>query len=269
MTTYGESMNTRVPPFDNVEIRRAVAAAIDREHYVAHCPDPDDRATQPIPPGSIAGYDPAFVGQRYDYAAALEHMRKAGYPFDPATGRGGWPAPIDYLLYETGAVTLTAPLLQQDLAKIGLRLRLKVVSWSSVHRAAAAPGRRRHVARQQHARLPRPERGLRRALHDDLDRARGLAEHVVLLEPAGRRARRPRARLELDPARRRDIYRAMDAIVCDDAPWAFTFGFHYYDVRQGYVRGFRPHPVWPLDLGGVWLDRTADAAARVLGGGLR
>ena len=30
---YGEAMNTRMAPFDNVEVRRAVAAAIDREHY--------------------------------------------------------------------------------------------------------------------------------------------------------------------------------------------------------------------------------------------
>ena len=35
------------------------------------------------------GYVPRFVGQRYDYAAALQHMANAGYAYDPATGRGG------------------------------------------------------------------------------------------------------------------------------------------------------------------------------------
>jgi ABC-type transport system substrate-binding protein len=64
-----------------------------------------------------------------------------------------------------------------------------------------------------------------------------------------------RAHLEADPAGRKALYREANAILCDDAPWAFTFGYHLYDVRQPYVHGFVPHPVWPLDVSGVWLDR--------------
>ncbi len=61
----------------------------------------------------------------------------------------------------------------------------------------------------------------------------------------------------------------MNAIVCDEAPWAFTFSYHFLDVRQPYVRGFAPHPVWPLDVRPAWIDRAADALGRALGGGLR
>ncbi len=102
---YGESMNTRLPPFDNVEIRRAVAAAIDREHYRMLKPAHITPVTQVIPP-DVPGYDPTFVGQRYDYTAALEHMRRAGFAYDPATGQGGWPQPVEYLLYDQGSSPL-------------------------------------------------------------------------------------------------------------------------------------------------------------------
>src|SRR5258708_20506638 len=86
----GEGMNTEMPPFDNVEVRRAVAAAIDREHYRLLKPTNLVVATQVIPP-FVPGYDPHFRGQSYDYEAALDHMKRGGYPYDPATRTGAYP----------------------------------------------------------------------------------------------------------------------------------------------------------------------------------
>ena len=37
-TIYGEVLNNEVPPFDNVEVRRAVAAGIDREQLRLYRP---------------------------------------------------------------------------------------------------------------------------------------------------------------------------------------------------------------------------------------
>ena len=125
VTLYGECMNTRVPPFDNVEVRRAVAAAIDREHYRLLKPAYVTALTQPIPPG-IPDYESDLPAQHYDYTAALEHMRKAGFPYDPATGRGGWPGTIVYPVYDEGLLVMTAQLLQQELAKIGLRVEIRL-----------------------------------------------------------------------------------------------------------------------------------------------
>jgi len=263
---YGETMNTRVPPFDNVEVRRAVAAAIDREHYRLTGPARMRVLTQALP-GSVA-VDPSYVGQRYDYAAALEHMRKAGYPYDPATGRGGWPDPIEYLLYDQGAVTLTAPLLQQDLARIGLRIRLKVVSFPTFLTLQQRAGAVAISLGSNLLDYPEPS-----AVFDGLFTTSSISPEGTQNTSFYSNPRfdelAAKAHLELDPERRRALYQEANAILCDEAPWAFTFGFHFYDVHQGYVRGFRPHPVWPLDVGSVWLDRTGDELERMLGGGLR
>jgi ABC-type transport system substrate-binding protein len=46
----GDAMNNEIPPFDNVEVRRAVAAAIDRDHIVLLKSSNLVAATKPVPP---------------------------------------------------------------------------------------------------------------------------------------------------------------------------------------------------------------------------
>jgi peptide/nickel transport system substrate-binding protein len=72
----------------------------------------------------------------------------------------------------------------------------------------------------------------------------------------------------MDNSVRAAMYRQASAILCDQAPWAFAYNGHEFFVRQPYVRGFKPHPVWGLDASHVWLDKTAGALGRVLRGGL-
>ena len=129
----GESMNTEIPPFDNVEVRRAVASAIDRDHIVMLKSSNLTALTKPVPRRAPRLRARRAKGQRYDYAAALLHMKKAGYAFDPATGRGGWPAPIVYDVAKQSMQEVTAQSMQQDLAKIGLRVELRMSSLSTLY----------------------------------------------------------------------------------------------------------------------------------------
>jgi ABC-type transport system substrate-binding protein len=251
---YGESMNTKMAPFDNVEVRRAVAAAIDREHYRLLKPAYVTPLGQPIPPG-IPGYANDEPCQHYDYAAALEHMRKAGLPYDPATGRGGWPKPIDYVVYDQGLLTSTAQLLQQELAKIGLRIELRLVSWQTFlaqqHRqdgAAMSPG---NWAMD----YPDPSSFFEPlfttgSIGPDSSYNTAFYSNRVFDDLVAR------AHRELDDTRRRALYREASAILCEDAPWAFTFSYHFYSERQPYVRGPLLHPVWYIDATRVWIDRS-------------
>ena len=78
-----------------------------------------------------------------------------------------------------------------------------------------------------------------------------------------------RARHEMDPAVRKALYHEASDILCDDAPWAFTWAQRDFIMRQPYVHGFAAHPVWPFDVRDVWLDRVDEGFDRELGGGLR
>jgi ABC-type transport system substrate-binding protein len=260
-TLNGEALNTEMPPFDNVEIRRAVASAIDRDHLALLKPSNLRAATQPIPPG-VPGYDPDEKGQTYDYAAALVHMQKAGYPFDPKTGKGGFPATIPYVVYKQGLYEFTGQAIEQDLAKIGLRLEIRMLSYPTFLSISRRRGKSPISPQAWTQDYPDANDFLEPlftsgAINDEDSNNPAFYKNPYL---DGLLAR---ARHEVDPMARKRIYKEATRIVCDDAPWAFTTTYRFYDVHQPYVRGFHLHPVWQNDVASVWLDR---AAARIASG---
>ena len=68
-------------------------------------------------------------------------MRKAGYPYDPATGKGGYPKELVYVATADSFDVEAAQIYQQQLARIGIRFRLRALGWpagtvkSTLHRA--------------------------------------------------------------------------------------------------------------------------------------
>ena len=257
---YGESMNTTMAPFDNVEVRRAVAAAIDREHYRLLKPAYVTPLDQPIPPG-IPGYEGDCPGQRYDYAAALEHMRKAGLPYDPATGRGGWPEPIDYLVYDQGLLINTAQLLQQELAKIGLRIELRLVSWQTFltlqrrqSGTAMSPG---NWAMD----YPDPSSFFEPLFTTTRHRPGVGRQHRLLFESPLRRPRRPSApRARWSAEARRSIERP-PRFSATMRPGRSRSRTTSSTCASPTCAGPSIHPVWYVDATRVWIDRSDGALA--------
>lgn len=255
----GEAMNVEMPPFDNVEIRRAVAAAIDRDALTLVRASNLRPVTGPIPPG-VPGFDPSFAGQKYDYQAALEHMRRAGYPYDPVTRTGGWPQPVPYVVYKAGLQELTAQIVAQQLDKIGIRLELHLVNYPTL---LALLGRRKTAAigpgswQQDY-----PEA---MSFLEPLFHSRSINDEDSNNWSFYRNPRYDeivdRARRELDDGRRSALYREASQILCDDAPWAFEFTYRWYSQRQPYVRDWHPHPIWTHEVSRTWLDRGSGPLA--------
>lgn len=261
--SWGEAMNTRMPPFDDVEVRRAVAAAIDRDHLAIIRPANVSPLTQVLPHG-IPGYDPTFEGQRHDVAAALEHMRKAGLAYDPATGRGGWPRPVPYTVTDASFEAFSAQVLAQDLARIGVRLDVRPVTFPAylaiTQRAGASP---------MHPQGNQADYADPSAFFEPLFGTAAIApegtSNTSFYSNPRYDALVDRARHETDAALRRTAYDEANRILRDDAPWAFSHGQHDFVMRQPYVKGFVAHPVWPFDVRGVWLDPASPAHASLPG----
>ena len=249
----GESMNTEMPPFDNVEVRRAVACAIDREALVKLKPRHMSVLTGAIP-FHVPGYSPEFEGQRFDLPQALEHMKRAGYPYDPKTGQGGYPVTIPYLVYPQGLLKEAGQVVQQQLARIGIRTELRLVSWASY---LALTQRRNTTALSPQAwQQDYPDASsffeplFGSAAINDTESSNSAFYKNPALDSLLIKARR-----EFDPNRRREIYREANRIVRDDAPWAFEYSVHYFELTQPYVRGYKPHPIWNYHFARVWRDR--------------
>ena len=266
-TTWGESMNTRLSPFDNVELRRAVAAAIDREQFPRIKPANMSVSNQLLP-RSMPGFDPAWACQPHDEKAALEHMRKAGYPFDPATGTGGWPHPISYAIPEQSTNFFVAQIVQQQLARIGIRIELRLMNLPAYWAVSERPDGTQMAPWGNQADYADPS-----AFFDPLFTTAAISPESSTNVPFYSNPRYDdlvaRARHEMDGSARKALYHQAHEILCDEAPWAFTWAQRDFVVRQAYVKGFAAHPIWPLDLRGVWLDRVDPGLEHALGGGLR
>jgi ABC-type transport system substrate-binding protein len=259
-SVVGVGMNTERPPFDNVEVRRAVAAAIDREHGALIKSSNLIPYGRPVPPG-IPGYDAAVTPQHYDLAAALEHMRKAGYAFDPATGRGGLPGEVRYDVYRASLFELSGQLLQEDLARIGIHLELRISSYPTHYTLAHRRGASQMSAQSWLEDFPDPSDFLeplfaRKSISDEDSMNAAFYSNAALDEIL------VAARRERDPRERERLYARAEQRVCDDAPWAFEYVHRLYHVHQPYVRGYRLHPAWSEDVSDVWLDRGGDVGAR-------
>jgi ABC-type transport system substrate-binding protein len=270
----GVAMNTEMAPFDNIEIRRAVASALDRDQLRLIRAANMRAADRPIPPG-VEGYDPTLKGQTYDYAAALEHMRRAGYPYDPVTKTGGWPHVVTYVAYSQSLDEYLCQVVQQMLAKIGIRIEIRIVNYGAL---LAMRGRRNTVAlgagfwMQDY-----PEAGsfleplfTSRAINDADSNNWSFYKNPRVDELV------EGAKHELDLGRRKKLYSEAQEIICDEAPWAFTHFYRFYAQWQPYVHDYRPHPMWTSDMKRTWLDRaagpvaarsvfTGDAVAKIFG----
>ena len=253
-STRGIFMNTRMPPFDRVEVRRAVAAAIDRDALAKLRAGHIIAATSMVPSG-VLGHDPSFEGQHYDLNAALRWMKQAGYEYDPATGRGGYPDVIDYFVPADSFDMNVAEVFQQQLARIGIRIQLHAMSWTAWLARTGRPNESRMGGDGWAADFDDPSDFFdpifsTRAIQPEESQNRAFfsnAELDRLLDTARR---------ELDPVRRRALHRRADEIVRDEAPWAVAYGYRYYDVWQPYLHGFKPHPRVQQQVGFTWLDEV-------------
>ena len=109
--TYYYGFNVTKPPFDDVLVRKAFSAAIDRETMVKDVVGSGVPATQFAPPGIFGAPDPE-VGLPTDIEQAQAWLAEAGYP-------GGEGFPTVTLMHNTSeGHRAIAPISQQRLVAL-------------------------------------------------------------------------------------------------------------------------------------------------------
>jgi peptide/nickel transport system substrate-binding protein len=243
---YGVSINCEIPPFDNVHVRRAVSFAIDRE-AIARSRNYRIRPLGGVYPPGLPGYDPNLPGAHtYNPELARRELREGGYP-------DGLPGEYELWLTEGPGAAVYGQLFQADLARVGIRIRLKFASFpvflerTQQRRAVALsftgwnmdfPDPSNFIDTLFHSRNATEEHAQNQAFYRN-------PELDSLLD---------RARVEPNRERRIAMYQQAERIVVRDAPWAFMFAPQKIEVDQPYVRRGPHSPVYPHDLRNTWLD---------------
>ncbi len=253
LVTNAIFMNTEVAPFDVRAVRRAVALAVDPS--VLEVVRSDVQAVDRVVPRAIAGASSSATRMReHNLDAALEQMRLAGFPFDPTTGRGGYPHVIDYVTTGDSFEQQAAEIWVEQLARIGIRVRLDLSSYATY---LARISKRRTVAMGWagwKADFPDASNFFEpnlssRSIDDEHSQNYAFFKNDELdhlLDDASR---------EMHPDKRARLFQRAEEIIRDEAPWAPTHAPRLFEIWQPYVRDYKPHPILPQRFRNVWIDK--------------
>ena len=225
------TMNVRMKPFDNVDVRRAVNMAINKERIVKIINNRAVVANQPLPP-AMPGYDTNYKGYPYDPAKAKELLAKAGY----ADG-------FETQLYamNTDPNPRIAQAIQQDLAAIGIKAEIRSLAQATVIAAGGEPDQAPMIwsgGMAWIADFPDPSNfygpilGCGGAVkggwnwawycNEELDKL--AAEADAMTEPS-------------QAAARLDLWRSIFIKIMDDAPWAPIFNEQRFTLHSPRITG--------------------------------
>ncbi|MDP9353411.1 MAG: ABC transporter substrate-binding protein, partial [Chloroflexota bacterium] len=117
-STFYLGFNSAEPPFDNVKVRQAFAAAIDRERYIKQINNGVGRPAGTLLYEGIPGYQ-TEVQQKFDAARAKQLLSEAGYP----NGQGFPPQQLPYDNTDEAAQKRAVFFAQQFTQNLGVKIQ--------------------------------------------------------------------------------------------------------------------------------------------------
>jgi len=242
--TFYLVMNTEIPPFDNLLVRRAMNHAVDRQRLVRLLNGRATPARGVLPP-VMPGFDPALRGYDYDPGRARALLEQAGH-------RDGFQTTL-WLTANDQIDARMSEAVQEDLARVGVRLELKPVTMATfldtVSRRRSAPC----ALSRWYQDFPDPSNFLDTLLNGERIVDERCNNRAFYRNPEVDRLLAIAAG-STQPEERIEIYRRVERQVVADAPWVFLLHPQLHTLQQPWVRGPGLHPIWPYRLEQLRLD---------------
>ncbi|MEO8376173.1 MAG: ABC transporter substrate-binding protein [Candidatus Sumerlaeota bacterium] len=230
--------NTQKPPFSDKRVRQAANYAVNKEELIKYVFfGVGEPAIGPIP-SVLPGYNPDVHIYKYDLAKAKQLMAEAGYP-------NGFEA--DFWSYETGLYRSTADHTLESLRKIGITAKMKILDngayWDKFDTYITPEGNR----------YPTKEGVFDiyvggwvggetvEGFLDPLFRSDSSSNSSFYSNPEVDRMLIEYKTKETE-AEREEIYKKMQAIIVDDAPWIFAFHGQLNTGIRKHVKGYKTNP---------------------------
>lgn len=239
-------LNTKEPPFNDVRMRQAINYAINKESLVNDVL----QGTATVPAGPI----PAAFAWAYD-------DQVQPYPYDPdrakaliaEAGQGG-DIRLTFLVAESGSGMLDpvamATAIQADLAAVGITAEIETYEWNT-YLGMVNPGLEGRAAMAEMAWMTNdPDTLPYLTLRSEAMPDQGGFNSGYYSNPELDRLLE-QARQTTDQAERGALYKQVQRLVHDEAPWAFVASWKQNAVTTGQVGNFQLQPSFLLTLGKV------------------
>jgi len=235
---YG--INIRIPPMDDPQLRKALSLAFDRERFTKEVLNSRHLPAHQILPQGMPGYSPDNAVAVYDPVRAAQHLEGSRYP-----GGKGLPELTIASASHSEVAKRELEMFRQELAGLGIKLKpLFVESWE-VFKKGIEEGQYSLYRYALHADIPDPEDFLPDLVGTDMPHnfsGYGSIEIDSILE---------RARAQIDPAKRMNLYRDAERKVLADTPLVPVIFLSTQVVFQSNVRNLdlpaTGTPYLPLD----------------------
>mgnify|MGYP003701465155 CR=1 FL=1 len=238
-------LNAKSGPMADKRVRQAVNYAIDKTALVDNVlQGTAEVAAGPTPPAFAWAYDDSLQPYPYDPAKAKSLLKAAG-----AEG-----AELTFYVTEGGSGMLDpvamGAAIQADLAAVGLKVKIETYEWNTFL-GKVNPGLEGKADMAEMAWMTNdpdtlPYLALRTGAFPD----KGGFNSGYYSNPKVDKLLEE-ARRETDQKKRAALYRQMQEIVHDDAPWAFIANWKQNAVTGAQVQGFELQPSFFLLLHGV------------------
>jgi oligopeptide transport system substrate-binding protein len=218
--------NTQRKPFDDRRVRQAFNYAVDTEAIVREITKKGSLAATGVLPPGMLGYDPERQGYAYAPATAKRLLAEAGYPEG-----AGFPVVPLWSVSQAESAKAELAAYRRYLAEVGVTVDIHFAPDWPTYRAMLEQGQLPLFRLVWAADIPDPDNMLSPLLHSTSPTNRTFYRnpHVdQLLE---------QARKEVDEAQRIALYREVERLVMDDAPWMTQHHSVLYYLYQPYVQG--------------------------------
>ncbi len=225
-------LNCKEKPFDDKRVRQAANYAINKEALVTEILKGTATVAAGVtPPAFTWAHDNDLKPYSYDPAKAKALLAEAGYPNG---------VDVTFYVTESGSGMLSPILMgtaiQADLAAAGIRAKIETYEWNTFL-GKIIPGME---GKAQVAELS--------FMTQDPDMHPFLALRTGAPVNSGRYSN-PKvdalidaARAEPNIAKRGALYKQMQDLIADDAPWVFIANWKQNAVSSAAVKGFKLHP---------------------------
>lgn len=234
INTYYIGMNCGKPPFDNINVRKAVSLALDKKSLLATFYEKRGRlASGPVPDNLRKWPEPPFY--EYSPEKASEIIKREGF-----AGKT-----LNFYITSDQEVVDMAEFVQAYLKKAGLEVKIKQLEWSA-YKEAINKGEADMFWLSWWADYPDPENFLFPLFHSSN------------IGPAGNRTRYSNPTVdkilescqsEIKEEKKNSCYEQAERLIVSEAPWVFFWHKTDYVVRQSWIKDYKAYPIYSMDKG--------------------